>query len=60
MKERCRCGNRVPPGELKAGLCRACVREAAEKKAAEEEACHLMELKARYLSGHPFYPYMED
>lgn len=37
-KDRCKCGNRVPKGELKeTGVCRACTREKKEKIDAEQE-----------------------
>lgn len=48
MRERCRCGNQVPIGELKDGCCRVCVWEAEEKLKKEKEAQHLFELRNRY------------
>lgn len=61
MKDRCRCGNLVPHKvEFKAygGTCRACARERQEKSTKAQEQAHLEELKARYLSQHPFYAYI--
>lgn len=56
MKVVCKCGNRVPPGELKAlgGACRACTREAAEKVQRAAKAQHLEDMYARYANCYPF------
>jgi hypothetical protein len=58
MKDRCRCGNLVPRlVEFKefGGTCRACARERQEAKSRAEKRAELEQLKARYLSQHPFY-----
>ena len=60
MNKRCRCANLMRTEVLQNGLCRACVREAEEKRATAEEAQHLLELKAKYLSWYPFAAYMEE
>lgn len=61
MKDRCRCGNLVPAvTEFRefGGTCRACARERKEACEKAEEQARVERLKARYLSGHPFYRYM--
>jgi hypothetical protein len=60
VKARCLCGNLVPPKELQGQRCIPCRREAAEKVAAAAERQRFLDLKAKYLSGHPFAAYMPE